>query len=107
MFTALTSGQLWRRNLAVVSQRVQEASARGVQPEVLELLADESWRGVVGAEFRKPYMAKLEQFLHQEWSSHKVFPPQNLIFRSELWIWECSSAQNKLPNQGHVVEGWG
>jgi hypothetical protein len=73
--------ELRRRNLGLVSLRLQQASAQGTQPDLLGLLADESWRRELGREFNKPYMAKLETFLHQEWASHKVFPPQNLIFR--------------------------
>lgn len=70
------------KNLGLVSLRLQQASAQGTQPDLLGLLADESWRRELGREFKKPYMAKLETFLHQEWASHKVFPPQNLIFRA-------------------------
>ena len=64
-----------------VEKRLLEVEAGGGQPDLLGLLADESWREVLGPEFKKPYMAKLQHFLHQEWAAHKVFPPQNLIFR--------------------------
>ena len=42
---------------------------------------DESWRDALGAEFSKPYMRKLQEFLSTEWQQHSIYPPQPLIFR--------------------------
>ena len=44
---------------------------------------DESWRDALGAEFSKPYMRKLQEFLSTEWQQHSIYPPQPLIFR---WV---------------------
>jgi uracil-DNA glycosylase len=40
----------------------------------------ESWQPVLADEVAKPYYQKLEAFLDQEWKTHKVFPPRELIF---------------------------
>lgn len=70
------------RNTANALAKVDEAKAQGVQPALAELLGEDSWRKVLMAEFDKPYWTQLQQFLHEEWASKKIFPPQHLIFRS-------------------------
>ena len=54
----------------------------GIHPALSDLLMEDSWREVLQSEFQKPYWTKLQQFLHEEWGSQKIFPPQHLIFRS-------------------------
>ena len=70
------------RNTQVALAKLEEAKAQGVQPTLSELLVEDSWRQILGSEFQKPYWTKLQQFLHEEWASHKIFPPQHLVFRS-------------------------
>ena len=44
---------------------------------------DQSWLNVIGAEFEKPYMLKLKQFLVEEKSSGKtIYPAGSLIFNA-------------------------
>ena len=64
--------------------KADEAKAQGMQPILSELLVEDSWRQILRAEFEKPYWTKLQQFLHEEWASQKVFPPQHLVFRSAV-----------------------
>lgn len=78
------------RNLAIADLRIKQAEARGGPLSLEELLVEDTWRQHLGPEFRKPYMAKLQAFLHEEWTGHTVFPPKHLIFRrahtaSILW----------------------
>jgi uracil-DNA glycosylase len=40
----------------------------------------EPWQPVLADEVGKPYYQKLQAFLDQEWKTHKVFPPKELIF---------------------------
>jgi uracil-DNA glycosylase len=41
-----------------------------------------SWRSALAAEFEKPYLQKLEEFLESERAAHKIFPPENEIFHA-------------------------
>ncbi|MCX6284490.1 MAG: uracil-DNA glycosylase [Bacteroidetes bacterium] len=43
---------------------------------------EESWKLVLGEEFRKPYMAGLKGFLVNEKMKFRVFPPGSLIFNA-------------------------
>jgi uracil-DNA glycosylase len=46
-------------------------------------IADNGWHAVIGAEFSKPYMQKLQNFLQQEKSSGQtIFPPEPLIYNA-------------------------
>ncbi len=39
-----------------------------------------AWKKVLDAEFNSPYFSSLKQFLIEEKSKHRVFPPGNMIF---------------------------
>ena len=39
-----------------------------------------SWQPILAAEANKPYLAKLEAFLDEEWRTQTVFPPRDQIF---------------------------
>src|SRR5690606_9691094 len=41
-----------------------------------------SWKAVLGAEFEKPYMQELRNFLLSEQQTHTVFPPNKMIFNA-------------------------
>lgn len=69
--------------MEVAKLRVEQAAQQGGQPALADLLVEESWRQHLKAEFQKPYMAKLQGFLQEEWAKHTVFPPKHLIFRSD------------------------
>ena len=43
---------------------------------------EESWRRHIGAEFEKPYFARLTEFVRSEYASTKCYPPGNLIFNA-------------------------
>ncbi|AUD02724.1 uracil-DNA glycosylase [Spirosoma pollinicola] len=43
---------------------------------------DESWRNHLQPEFDKPYFGELAEFLRQEYSTQRVFPPGKLIFNA-------------------------
>lgn len=70
-----------RRNVGVAELRVEQSKARGGQPTLEDLLIEESWRKRLRPEFKKPYMAKLQGFLHKEWANQKIYPPKHLVFR--------------------------
>lgn len=61
--------------------RVKQAAGQNAPPKLQDLLVDDSWRAALGAEFSKPYMAQLAEFLSAEWKQQTVYPPQQLIFR--------------------------
>lgn len=69
------------RNTGVVEALITQAEARGNSPSLKDLLIEESWKQHLQSEFSKPYMSKLEQFLHEEWKANSIFPPKHLIFR--------------------------
>lgn len=59
------------------------AAAAGTNPNVDDLLVEETWRGALKGEFSKEYWTILKQFLGREWSSGaKVFPAAGDIFRA-------------------------
>lgn len=62
--------------------RVAQASAQGVPPQLDDLLVNDSWRAALAAEFKKPYITQLANFLSTEWKSQTIYPPQPLVFRS-------------------------
>ena len=43
---------------------------------------EDSWRRHIGAEFEKPYFARLTEFVRSEYASTKCYPPGNLIFNA-------------------------
>lgn len=45
-------------------------------------LIGESWKNVLIQEFEKPYMSALRQFLVEEKSRYRIFPPGSLIFNA-------------------------
>lgn len=75
---------------------VLRAEAAGGLPRLSELLVEDSWRRLLGAEFGKPYWAELEAFVRAEWGgSQMVFPPKDCIFR---WVGR--------PVRGHPADCW-
>ncbi len=64
------------------------ATAAHRQPRLVDLLTEPSWRNALAAEFGKPYMSTLQAFVASEWTAHKVFPPQQFVFR---WATAVSS----------------
>lgn len=51
------------------------------QGPLIDLLTEPSWRAGLRNELAKPSFSKLQDFLVGEWSTQKVFPPQDCIFR--------------------------
>lgn len=70
------------RNQAAVVAAVQEAATAQQALQLKSLLVEPSWLRVLGPEFDKPYMQQLQGFLHQEWASQVIYPPQDCIFRA-------------------------
>ncbi|KAK9908876.1 hypothetical protein WJX75_004145 [Coccomyxa subellipsoidea] len=70
------------RATEVAKVRVAQASAQGVPPQLDDLLVDDSWRAALAAEFKKPYITQLANFLSTEWKSQTIYPPQPLVFRA-------------------------
>lgn len=81
------------RNRALVRRAIAEAAAAGAEagagsgsaPPALSLstlLVEPTWRDSLGAELQKPYIKKLESFLHGEWAPGRkpVFPPKECVF---------------------------
>jgi uracil-DNA glycosylase len=55
------------------------------QPVEVPNLAEQvpaDWREVLAAEFDKPYVKKLEEFVAQERANHQVFPPAEDVFNA-------------------------
>lgn len=48
----------------------------------MDVKIESSWKKVMENEFEKPYFSRLVDFVRNEYSSHKVFPPGNMIFRA-------------------------
>ena len=42
----------------------------------------ESWKAHLQPEFEKPYFKDLVEFVKEEYSKHKCFPPGNQIFNA-------------------------
>ncbi|BDA41758.1 Uracil-DNA glycosylase [Coccomyxa sp. Obi] len=70
------------RATEIAKVRVSQAAAQGVPPRLEDLLADESWRAALAAEFKKSYMTQLATFLSAEWKAQTIYPPQPLVFRA-------------------------
>jgi uracil-DNA glycosylase len=43
-------------------------------------ILDNSWQGVIGDEFAKPYYLQLREFLKEEYAEQEIFPPMNDIW---------------------------
>jgi len=43
---------------------------------------EEGWKKILWEEFRSPWFSELKEFLVQETSSHKIYPPGKLIFNA-------------------------
>ncbi len=48
----------------------------------MEVKIDESWKEILRAEFDKPYFGELVTFVKNEYKTHKIFPPAQLIFNA-------------------------
>lgn len=48
----------------------------------MEVKIDESWKEILQAEFDKPYFKELVAFVKNEYKTHRVFPPAQLIFNA-------------------------
>lgn len=48
----------------------------------MEVKIDESWKEILRAEFDKPYFEELVAFVKNEYKTHKIFPPAQLIFNA-------------------------
>lgn len=69
---------------------------------------EESWKAVLGDEFKKPYFRNLAAFIKQEVKTYTVYPPGKLIFNA---FDHCSFDKTKVvimgqdpyhgPNQAH------
>lgn len=75
---------LARRNMRICEEAVMEAQAKGVSfPKFESLLVDKSWVGVLGVEFKKPYMERLHQFVIQEAAGRiPIYPPPAKLFNA-------------------------
>lgn len=48
----------------------------------MNIIIENSWKDILQDEFEKNYFKTLVNFIHSEYSTHKVFPPANLIFNA-------------------------
>ncbi len=48
----------------------------------MEVKIDESWKEILRTEFDKPYFGELVAFVKNEYKTHKIFPPAQLIFNA-------------------------
>ncbi|MBO0935683.1 uracil-DNA glycosylase [Fibrella sp. HMF5335] len=48
----------------------------------MNVIIADSWKPYLQAEFDKPYFPKLAEFLRQEYTTQRVFPPGKLIFNA-------------------------
>ncbi|CAD7700536.1 unnamed protein product [Ostreobium quekettii] len=85
--SALSAAQkqniLVNKNMALARQAVASAVKNGQHPELRSLLVEETWKSRLSKEFGMPYFAKLQGFVHKEWSSTtKIFPPSHTLFNA-------------------------
>ena len=59
----------------------------------MEVRIDAEWKQQLQQEFTKPYFQSLRDFVRQEYSSHRVFPPAKLIFSA---FDQCSFSKVKV-----------
>lgn len=48
--------------------------------KICRIVATTDWNPILRAEFEKPYWSELQQFVHDERSTHQVFPPHDEVF---------------------------
>lgn len=48
----------------------------------MDVKIDASWKEALAQEFEKDYFEKLSTFVHEEYRTHKVYPPAKLIFNA-------------------------
>ena len=48
----------------------------------MDVKIENSWKSLLTNEFEKPYFDNLTRFVHEEYRTHKVFPPAKLIFNA-------------------------
>lgn len=48
----------------------------------MNIIIENSWKDILQDEFEKTYFKTLFNFIRNEYSTHKVFPPANLIFNA-------------------------
>ena len=51
----------------------------------MKTLIHNDWQQVLEEEFKKPYYAKLHQFLKHEYQTHKIYPDMYRIFQAFEW----------------------
>lgn len=68
------------RNAAIVRSALEAAAASGRQPSLQDLLVEQSWQAVLEPVLSRPSAAKLQSFLHNEWTRGVVYPPREAVF---------------------------
>jgi len=48
----------------------------------MDVKIDASWKKVLAQEFEKDYFQQLSAFVHEEYRTHKIYPPAKLIFNA-------------------------
>ena len=48
----------------------------------MDVKIDTSWKEVLAQEFEKDYFKKLSAFVHEEYRTHKIYPPAKLVFNA-------------------------
>jgi uracil-DNA glycosylase len=48
----------------------------------VDVKIEPSWQSVLTNEFEQDYFSRLTEFVHEEYRTHKVFPPARLIFQA-------------------------
>tara|TARA_R110002050_G_scaffold66296_1_gene143143 strand:- start:51173 stop:51874 length:702 start_codon:yes stop_codon:yes gene_type:complete len=57
-------------------------NAPKIKPRSMDVKIDASWKKVLAQEFEKDYFKKLSAFVHEEYRTHKIYPPAKLIFNA-------------------------
>lgn len=84
------------RCTALARQAVTAANKQGSQPQLSDLLTENSWKSVLATEMRKPYFSSLQSFVEGEWKGSKpIHPPKDCVFRcneglNDLQQYACS-----------------
>ncbi len=48
----------------------------------MDVKIDASWKKILAQEFEKDYFKKLSAFVHEEYRTHKIYPPAKLVFNA-------------------------
>jgi len=48
----------------------------------MDVKIESSWKSLLADEFVKPYFENLGRFVHEEYRTHKIYPPAKLIFNA-------------------------